>query len=359
MDRKFSKKEKKNPIRHKTKSRKPIRLKTKSRKSIRLKTKSRRRKIGGDKNAYKQVENEVKAIASVFYKRPRNKENFIRVLKMLEKLTTRRHNSCGDLYNYSVSCGEKKEIQYYVALVLAREMMTANINRTEGDKLFNDSEVTILNNTITKLGGQYVDYINYHISGKINRLESLGIIKTLNDPSLNYEENYSELENAFMWSEERILRSKEYLLYMEILELIKSNPDYYMEGYIPNKKMASVLKNITKEERSDHIESPDIYKNESGEPFVELGLQRIVLDSLETKNITLEKKPEYSIELHKNYIGKYDEFREKLEKNPLGFWREEVMKGKNVYRTYNGYLFVRSAYNDAVREYLKIRQDQE
>ena len=122
MDRKFSKKEKKNPIRdktksrkpirhktksrksirHKTKSRKPIRLKTKSRKPIRLKTKSRRRKIGGDKNAYKEVEEEVNAIASVFYQRPRKKENFTKVLGMLEDLTTNPHESCRKIWSRAV-----------------------------------------------------------------------------------------------------------------------------------------------------------------------------------------------------------------------------------------------------------------
>ena len=156
MDRKFSKKEKKNPIRdktksrkpirhktksrksirHKTKSRKPIRLKTKSRKPIRLKTKSRRRKIGGDKNAYKEVEEEVNAIASVFYQRPRKKENFTKVLGMLEDLTTNPHESCRKIWSravllarYDVDCEKEKEIQYMIAWVLARDMLVANETR--------------------------------------------------------------------------------------------------------------------------------------------------------------------------------------------------------------------------------------
>ena len=373
MDRKFSKKEKKNPIRdktksrkpirhktksrksirHKTKSRKPIRLKTKSRKPIRLKTKSRRRKIGGDKKAYKEVEEEVNAIASVFYQRPRKKENFTKVLGMLEDLTTNPHESCRKIWSravllarYDVDCEKEKEIQYMIAWVLARDMLVANetrMNMIEKGKdiqpLFDENEVTRLKNTITKLEGRgMVDGKVFSGVGKIDRKEKHKLYGT---------------HEGDVWLLEKDKRWKEDLLYMEILELIKSNHKYYLKNWLESRMMEKDLRWMNEEDVKKHIGSKKRYGEEVGNPVVELGLERIVLDSLETKNSTLEEKDEYSIELEEKIEDK--EERKKWEGSPLGFWREVVEKGGQDQRSNNGYLVqLRSIYNDAVREYFKI-----
>jgi hypothetical protein len=344
MDRKFSKKEKKNPIRHKTKSRKPIRhktksrksirLKTKSRKPIRLKTKSRRRKIGGEQNAYKEVEKEVKAIASVFYKRPRKKENFTKVLEMLEYLTTKKHKSCEwDKLTFGYKyCEKEKEIQYMIAWVLANELLTANQNRmkmiTEGRKdiqlLFDDNKVIRLENTITKLD-EYRDVEKMDKDGEVVVDEDGEVVVDKIRGKMNRGEKHelNDSDEGDMWVLEKDKRSKEDLLYMEIKELIKSHPDYYMDGWNESAQMYKELKNMNEEDVKKHIASKKRYGEDQGKPVVELGLERIVLDSLETKNSTLKEKDEYSVELGKK--EKTPEEREKWEGSPLGFWRDNSL----------------------------------
>ena len=386
MDRKFSKKEKKNPIRdktksrkpirHKTKSRKPIRLKTKSRKPIRLKTKSRRRKIGGEKNAYKEVEKEVNAIASVFYQRPRKKENFTKVLGMLEDLTKNKHKSCRDFWSragsearYDVDCEKEKEIQYMIAWDIASKMMTANETRmkmmtanetrmkmiTEGRKdikpLFDEKEVIRLENTITKLAGWgMVDGHEFSGVGKMDRKEKHGI-KTVDEVIyLAYDDDDDVLKEPREWANKKDKRVKDGMLKMEILELIKSNHKYYLKNWLESSMMYEELKKMTKKDVDVHIGSKERHGEEVGKPVVELGLERIVLDSLETKNSTLEEKDEYSVELGK--LEKTPGERKKWEGSPLGFWREVVEKGGQDQRSNNGYLWtLRSIYLDARMEY--------
>ena len=382
MDRKFSKKEKKNPIRHKTKSRKPIRLKTKS----------RRRKIGGEKNAYKEVEKEVNAIASVFYQRPRKKENFTKVLGMLEDLTKNKHKSCRDFWSragsearYDVDCEKEKEIQYMIAWDIASKMMTANETRmkmmtanetrmkmitanetrmkmiTEGRKdikpLFDEKEVIRLENTITKLAGWgMVDGHEFSGVGKMDRKEKHGI-KTVDEVIyLAYDDDDDVLKEPREWANKKDKRVKDGMLKMEILELIKSNHKYYLKNWLESSMMYEQLKVMEVEDKDKfkkHIGSKERYKWWEGKPAVELGLERIVLDSLETKNSTLEEKKEYSVELGEKIEDK--EERKKWEGSPLGFWREVVMKGGQDQRSNNGYLWtLRSIYLDARMEYWNI-----
>lgn len=257
--RKFSKQGKGTQYKRKTTGKKPIRRKT-----VR-----RGKKMGGLAEAAQNVEMEVNEIARLFFERPRSQENMNNAIAKLTILARGGKKSCSS--SYINKMGSK--------IGLTKDHKDTNCELSKEKGYLKASMIS------DKLGQGEQNFHKY-IRNKADR---------------GYAVNEKQIEQMKTADSE--------LQALEIYELFKSDPNYYLTN------------------------GPD-----------ELGLQRIILDVLETKYFDDTNKSIPPLELEDISRG----FDIKVN-NPLEKWRKANGKGTRNDESYKGPM--RDVYNEVKERY--------
>ena len=298
---KFSNKRKKTQQRRKTKGRKPIRKKT-----IR-----NRRKTGGLRSASEDVKKEVNEIARLYYARPRTCENIVNVKNKLKLLAESKKRSCrvfgvGVMDWKDTQCEKNKEIHYVMAKRIASMIGLVKTSEKNQENVYK-----ILEEKSTRL--TEID-------------DGERIKKELN----------------------QIIQVENELHIIEIIELIKSNPNHYLKCSCKSRQIGlECSKNTSETKNTSEVVVEDEAKYKS-----ELGLQRIVLDVLEKKYFDENNEPIHPLNLVD--LSQSDDYISS--ETPLKKYRESEGGGK-LTRTNESYLkSMRCSYIKAVEQYYALNK---